>query len=182
MSLLFLSIRHSRKVAAPEEFASITETEMAVKPPAYHRLVQTGPDGRKTLYVAAHAKRILGWPDDKGLALINELLDWCSQPVSLTVSPSLPMLTICSEIHHDCQVGATSWSARLVVQHYHYASRNSIVSRSLLSSSETTDFLNSSDQMEIRDMRRTTVFDDSPDANGLPNAHERELRGQLPAA
>jgi len=140
---------HSRKVAAPEEFASITETEMAVKPPAYHRLVQTGPDGRKTLYVAAHAKRILGWPDDKGLALINELLDWCSQPkYTMTVK-------------WEQQVGQLVWWSNITTMH------------------RATPF---SDQMEVRDMRRTTVFDDSPDANGVPNAHERELRGQLPAA
>ena len=32
-----------------------------------------------------------------------------------------------------------------------------------------------SDQMEVRDMRRTTVFDDGPDRNGVP-----ELAGSTP--
>lgn len=74
------SLWHSRKVAAPEEFATMTVHELAAKQPAFHKLVQKAPDGRDTLFIAAHAKTIVGWSDEKGLALINELIDWCTQP------------------------------------------------------------------------------------------------------
>jgi len=140
---------HSRKVAAPEEFSKITEQEMAVKKPAYHKLVQVGPDGRKTLYIAAHSKRVIGWPDDKGLNLINELLAWCSQP-KYTMAVKWQQTT-----------RQLVWWSNITVLH------------------RATPF---SDQMEIRDMRRTTVFDDGPFAHGIPDAAEREMRGDLPAA
>lgn len=74
------SLWHSRKLAAPEEFSKMTAHELALKQPAFHKLVQRGPDGRDTLFIAAHAKRVVGWPDDKGFALIKELIDHCTQP------------------------------------------------------------------------------------------------------
>ena len=39
------SLWHSRKLAAPGEYKTVTEHEAAAKPPAYHKLVQTAPDG-----------------------------------------------------------------------------------------------------------------------------------------
>lgn len=51
-----------------------------MKPPAYHRLVQVGPDGRKVLYLAAHAKTILGRSFEDSQKLIWELIEHCTQP------------------------------------------------------------------------------------------------------
>lgn len=53
--------------------------ELAAKPPAFHRLVQVAPDGRKTLYLAAHAKRVLGIDLEKSQKLIWELIGHCTQ-------------------------------------------------------------------------------------------------------
>ena len=38
------------------------------------------PSGRKTLYIASHACGIVGWPEDKALALIKELMAFATQP------------------------------------------------------------------------------------------------------
>ncbi|ODO06647.1 hypothetical protein I350_04005 [Cryptococcus amylolentus CBS 6273] len=70
---------HSRKLASPIIYASPTTAEKALKPPAFHKLVQTGPDGRKVLYLAAHAKQVVGWDHEKSQKLIWELIDWCTQ-------------------------------------------------------------------------------------------------------
>ncbi len=50
-----------------------TEEELASRPPARHPLVHVR-HGRKALYLASHASRIVGWPEDEGLALIRELM------------------------------------------------------------------------------------------------------------
>jgi alpha-ketoglutarate-dependent 2,4-dichlorophenoxyacetate dioxygenase len=54
--------------------------ELAAKPPAFHRLVQIAPDGRKTLYLAAHAKTVIGKSFEESQRLIWELIDHCTQP------------------------------------------------------------------------------------------------------
>ncbi|BGP35078.1 hypothetical protein JCM10296v2_006908 [Rhodotorula toruloides] len=51
---------HSRKIAAPEESQTVTAHEMAAKQPAYHKFVHTAPNGNETLFIAAHAKRVVG--------------------------------------------------------------------------------------------------------------------------
>ncbi|KAI5253478.1 putative alpha-ketoglutarate-dependent 2,4-dichlorophenoxyacetate dioxygenase [Aureobasidium subglaciale] len=71
---------HSRKLARPIIYSNPTEREKALKPPAYHRLVQVAPDGRKTLYLAAHAKRIVGRSFENSQKLIWQLIDHCTQP------------------------------------------------------------------------------------------------------
>ncbi|KAH8698693.1 putative alpha-ketoglutarate-dependent 2,4-dichlorophenoxyacetate dioxygenase [Talaromyces proteolyticus] len=71
---------HSRKLASPIVYGNPLPHELAAKPPAYHRLVQTAPDGRKTLYLAAHAKVILGYSFEESQKLIWELIDHCTQP------------------------------------------------------------------------------------------------------
>lgn len=71
---------HSRKMASPEVYGNPLPHELALKPPAYHRLVQTAPDGRKALYLAAHAKRVLGYSFEESQKLIWELIDHCTQP------------------------------------------------------------------------------------------------------
>ncbi|KLO16565.1 alpha-ketoglutarate-dependent 2,4-dichlorophenoxyacetate dioxygenase [Schizopora paradoxa] len=127
---------HSRKLAAPNEYKSVTEHEAAAKPPAYHKLVQIAPDGGETLYIAAHAAEIVGMPKEEGLKLITELIEHCTQPrYTMFVKWKQPGDLV-------------FWDNR---QTMHRA----------------TPF---SDQMEVRDMRRTTVFDDGLEKNGVPEA------------
>ncbi|KAI0144705.1 putative alpha-ketoglutarate-dependent 2,4-dichlorophenoxyacetate dioxygenase [Pestalotiopsis sp. NC0098] len=71
---------HSRKLAAPDVFSNPLPHELASKPPAYHRLVQTAPNGQKTLYLAAHAKLVVGWSLEESQKLIWDLIDHCTQP------------------------------------------------------------------------------------------------------
>ncbi|KAJ5296226.1 uncharacterized protein N7443_007119 [Penicillium atrosanguineum] len=73
---------HSRKLASPAVFGNPLPHELAAKPPAYHRLVQVAPDGRKTMYLAAHAKRILGMEFEQSQKVIWELIDhiWSGCP------------------------------------------------------------------------------------------------------
>jgi alpha-ketoglutarate-dependent 2,4-dichlorophenoxyacetate dioxygenase len=69
---------HSRLLAG---YPTPTAEEKAAKPPARHRLVQYHPGaGAKTLYLAAHASHIVGWPEAKGRALINELMGFATRP------------------------------------------------------------------------------------------------------
>ncbi|TVY81072.1 Alpha-ketoglutarate-dependent 2,4-dichlorophenoxyacetate dioxygenase [Lachnellula suecica] len=70
---------HSRKLGSPTVYLDPTPQEQAAKPPAYHRLVQVAPDGRKTLYLAAHAKIILGRSFADSQKLIWDLIDHCTQ-------------------------------------------------------------------------------------------------------
>ncbi|GAA5918357.1 hypothetical protein JCM6882_007298 [Rhodosporidiobolus microsporus] len=124
---------HSRKIAAPEEFATQTAHELASKQPAFHKFVQTAPNGEETLFIAAHAKKLVGWDLDKSQKLIWELIDHCTQP----------QYTFAAKWHN---VGDLIWWDNRASMH------------------RATTF---SDQMEVRDMRRTTVFDDGPDAFGV---------------
>ena len=58
-----------------------TEAEIDAKPAARHPLVHVhAPSGRKALFVGAHARSIVGMPRDEGRALLQELIDWCTQP------------------------------------------------------------------------------------------------------
>ena len=50
--------------------------EKDVLPPVPQRLVRTHPgSGRKTLYLAAHASQIAGWPLPDGRLLLRELIE-----------------------------------------------------------------------------------------------------------
>jgi alpha-ketoglutarate-dependent 2,4-dichlorophenoxyacetate dioxygenase len=91
---------HSRRLGSPTVYKMPTEKERALKPPAYHKLVQESPNGHQTLFLAAHAKRILGLDppaekrtDEKmetaeenpstiqaSQSLIWDLIDHCTQP------------------------------------------------------------------------------------------------------
>ena len=62
-------------------FTGYNETTRAELPPVQQVLVRTHPgSGRKTLYLAAHASHVLGWPLEKGQALIDELIAHATQP------------------------------------------------------------------------------------------------------
>ena len=61
-------------------FTKFSELERASMPPVPQMLVRTIPqNGRKSLYLASHAGRILGLPDDEGRALIDELVRHATQ-------------------------------------------------------------------------------------------------------
>jgi alpha-ketoglutarate-dependent 2,4-dichlorophenoxyacetate dioxygenase len=61
-------------------FTHFTEDEARRLPPVPQALVRTIPqNGRKSLYVASHAGRILGMPDAEGRALIDELIAHVTQ-------------------------------------------------------------------------------------------------------
>ncbi len=61
-------------------FTNFTEEERAGLPPAPQIVVRTLPENnRKSLYVASHAGRILGLPDEEGRALIDRLIAHATQ-------------------------------------------------------------------------------------------------------
>jgi alpha-ketoglutarate-dependent 2,4-dichlorophenoxyacetate dioxygenase len=72
------SIWHSRALMG---LTDVSEAERATRPPARHRLVHTRPGSRrKSLYIASHASHIVGWPRDKGRALLDELTAFATRP------------------------------------------------------------------------------------------------------
>lgn len=48
-------------------------------PPVQHPLVREMPNGRRALYIGAHASHIVDWPVDEGRALLEELYDFATQ-------------------------------------------------------------------------------------------------------
>jgi alpha-ketoglutarate-dependent 2,4-dichlorophenoxyacetate dioxygenase len=72
------SIFHSRKRMGIDAYSDGARNEL---PPVQQVLVRTHPgSGRKALYIASHASHIVGWPVAKGRKLIDELLDFATQP------------------------------------------------------------------------------------------------------
>ncbi len=62
-------------------FTDFTAEERAQMPPVPQRLVRRHPgSGRKTLYLAAHASHIVGWPVPDGMLLLRELIEHATQP------------------------------------------------------------------------------------------------------
>lgn len=60
---------------------TFTEQEAANFPPVRHTLVRTNKNtGRKSVLVGAHAKAIVGWPEDKSRALLDGLLARAAKP------------------------------------------------------------------------------------------------------
>jgi alpha-ketoglutarate-dependent 2,4-dichlorophenoxyacetate dioxygenase len=61
-------------------FANFSDEERREMPPVPQVIVRTIPEsGRKSLYLASHAGRILGMPDDEGRALIDQLIAHATQ-------------------------------------------------------------------------------------------------------
>ena len=57
------------------------EDDLRRFPPVRHRLVRTHPvTGRKSLYLASHIGRIVGWPAPEALAFIRDLIEHATQP------------------------------------------------------------------------------------------------------
>jgi alpha-ketoglutarate-dependent 2,4-dichlorophenoxyacetate dioxygenase len=58
-----------------------TTEERAVYPPVQHRLVRANPvNGRRALFLGAHASHVVGLPIDEGRALLKEILAHVTQP------------------------------------------------------------------------------------------------------
>ncbi len=71
------SIFHSR---AKLGFTDYTERERASLPPALQVLVRTLPEtGRRSLYTASHAMRVMGMPEAESTALLDELMAHATQ-------------------------------------------------------------------------------------------------------
>ena len=71
------SIWWSRKMAG----YPFTEEEVDARPFARHPLVHVHQgSGRKALYIAAHARDIVGMPREEGRALLRELTEFATQP------------------------------------------------------------------------------------------------------
>ena len=71
------SIAHSREILG---FA-FSQKEQEILKGAVHPLIRTLPrSGRKSLYIAAHASRIIDWPLPEGRLLLLELIEHATQP------------------------------------------------------------------------------------------------------
>ena len=71
------SIAHSRQTLGFEFSAE----EHDALPGAVHPLVRTIPgSGRKSLYVASHASRIIDWPVPEGRLLLHDLMEHATRP------------------------------------------------------------------------------------------------------
>jgi alpha-ketoglutarate-dependent 2,4-dichlorophenoxyacetate dioxygenase len=71
------SIAHSRQTLGFE----FSETEQDALKGAVHPLVRTIPrSGRRSLYVASHASRIIDWPVPEGRLLLRDLIEHATQP------------------------------------------------------------------------------------------------------
>ena len=76
-----LEAEHSLWWSRKQAGYPFTEEEIDAKPSARHPLVHVHQgSGRKALYIAAHARDIVGMPREEGRALLQELIDWCTQP------------------------------------------------------------------------------------------------------
>jgi len=72
------SIFHSRKRLG---FADFNPEIAKLLPPVQQVLVRHhAASGRTSLYLASHASHILGWPEAKGAALIDELIAFATEP------------------------------------------------------------------------------------------------------
>ncbi|RDH76323.1 TauD/TfdA family dioxygenase [Mycolicibacterium moriokaense] len=73
------SFAHAQSLANPD--ATDTQRESWDRVPSrVHPLVWTRRNGRRSLLLGATAAEIVGWPADKGRALLDRLLAWATQP------------------------------------------------------------------------------------------------------
>jgi alpha-ketoglutarate-dependent 2,4-dichlorophenoxyacetate dioxygenase len=71
------SIAHSRQTLGFE----FSQDEQGILKGAVHPLIRTLPNSqRKSLYVAAHASRIIDWPVPEGRLLLRDLMEHATQP------------------------------------------------------------------------------------------------------
>ncbi len=86
-----LQARHSLWWSRSRAGYPLTEEEIDARPHAVHPLVHVHQgSGRRALYIAAHARDIVGMPREEGRALLKELIDFATQPkyvFSVTYEP-----------------------------------------------------------------------------------------------
>jgi alpha-ketoglutarate-dependent 2,4-dichlorophenoxyacetate dioxygenase len=71
------SIAHSRDILGFE----FSQKEQDILKGAVHPLIRTLPrSGRKSLYIAAHASKIIDWPIPEGRLMLLELIEHATQP------------------------------------------------------------------------------------------------------
>lgn len=58
----------------------ITDEMRRMMPPVHHPVVRTMANGRKALYIGAHASHIVDWPVEEGRELLEELYAFATQP------------------------------------------------------------------------------------------------------
>lgn len=76
-----LVVEHSLVYSRSLTGFEMTEREKAELPTARQILVRSNPvNGRKGLMIGAHAARIVGWPEEKGRALLDQLLALTTRP------------------------------------------------------------------------------------------------------
>jgi len=73
---VYHSIVYSRHVMGFE----FTPEEAAALPGATHPLVRKFPDGRRSLYLASHAERIVEWDLPSGRLLLRDLIEHATRP------------------------------------------------------------------------------------------------------
>jgi alpha-ketoglutarate-dependent 2,4-dichlorophenoxyacetate dioxygenase len=76
-----LEARHSLWWSRSRAGFPLSEEEIDVRPHAIHPLVHVHKgSGRKALYIAAHARDVVGMPRAEGRALLSELIEFATQP------------------------------------------------------------------------------------------------------
>ena len=76
-----LTVEHDFSVSRGRVGFKFSPEEAAIYPPVWHPLVQTNPvTGRRSLLIGAHAAAIVDWPEEKGAALLADLLDRATRP------------------------------------------------------------------------------------------------------
>jgi alpha-ketoglutarate-dependent 2,4-dichlorophenoxyacetate dioxygenase len=72
------SLQHSRSLVDPDV---LTQDERDEVPPVPQTMVRINPvNGRKALFIGAHASHIVGMPLEEGRALLRELTEFATQP------------------------------------------------------------------------------------------------------
>jgi alpha-ketoglutarate-dependent 2,4-dichlorophenoxyacetate dioxygenase len=75
-----LTVHHSIAFSRQTLGFEFSDDEAEVLKGAVHPLVRTLPYGRKSLYVASHASRIIEMPVPDGRLLLRELIEHATQP------------------------------------------------------------------------------------------------------
>jgi alpha-ketoglutarate-dependent 2,4-dichlorophenoxyacetate dioxygenase len=75
-----LIVHHSIAYSRQRLGFELSEREQQILEGAYHPLVRTLPDGRKSLYLASHASMIVDWPVPEGRMLLHELMEHATRP------------------------------------------------------------------------------------------------------
>lgn len=76
-----LIVEHSTYYSRSLVGYNFTAEELTRRAATPQYLVQTHPSsGRKSLYLASHASHVIGWPEEKGRALLRELTAHATQP------------------------------------------------------------------------------------------------------